>query len=177
VSISGTLLSGKTTLVSELRNELSTHAAHVSDIPRLALQSLERRIVDADLEGFQYYVAFAQLLAEDALCHAPIKLLDKSLLDALAYWRTLVSDRSPAWADAITADRYAVVFICDPADIPSTSSDPIQIPHLEQRNAIQGTIVSLAEQLNVDRVAVSGPVEHRATTVMRELRRRQLLPS
>lgn len=113
VSISGAPIAGKTTLWRGLRARLGNGADFVSDIPRLALETLGPARAQADLVAFQHYVGFAQLIAEqsDAMT---VRVFDKSLLDALAYWDVLVRGASrPAWAPSDAESRYALAIICE----------------------------------------------------------------
>jgi predicted ATPase len=118
IGISGTSRSGKTTLWRDLRAALGSRASAVEDLPRRCLELVGPEVAERDIEGFQQYVGWAQVVAEcDSPATPSLRLLDKCLIDALAYWQVLVGGRVPAWAAVLGPQRYRIVVLCDHEEI------------------------------------------------------------
>ena len=170
VSISGPPFSGKTTLIKKLQDILPTSVKIVQDLPRAAIEQLGSDLPQADLVAFQHYVGFAQILAEnDVAQDSAIGILDKSLIDAIAYWDVLVAKPRPIWASVLQPERYAMVFICDHKEI-SAQGDWVQSLHRQQRNALGERILHIAEEYCSEKIKIiSGSVSERVNTTIAEL--------
>ena len=156
VSVSGAPCSGKTTLVSDLKSLLPQHTKYTPDIPRQAIEALGDTLCLRDLAAFQNYVGFAQLLAEANPPSKDAFLHDKSLIDALSYWRVLVGEPEPAWAMELSPDRYSIVLLCDWRELSLPTDDPIQKIHWHARSVIADEIEAIASRSSLSIVRVSG---------------------
>jgi hypothetical protein len=169
VSISGALLSGKTTLAEMVCRGLGQDGEGVHDIPRHALERLEKGVVENNRIGFQHYIAFSQLLAESAPSDRRFRILDKSLIDALAYWNVLVGEEPPGWATLATGDRYALVVLCDHTEIEVERGDELRLPHLAYRERLAEEIGRIVVEMGCYVLRASGSPQQRMARVRQAL--------
>jgi nicotinamide riboside kinase len=166
ISISGPPISGKTTLINRLKKELPVVVDVVPDLPRLAIECIGSELTQRDQKAFQHYIGFAQLLAEEAeLSDDTIRILDKSLLDAVAYWDVLIGESRPVWASALQAQRYAFVFICDHKDI-IPHGDDVQQLHKAYRDTLGDQIFQVAHEVTNQVKIISGDISTRHQTII-----------
>jgi nicotinamide riboside kinase len=157
VTISGPPLSGKTTLWQALSERLSGRFEFVPDLPRIALEKLDPQLRAWSTPEFQHYIGFAQLIAEHANSEGRVVVYDKSLIDALAYWRALFESGTPPWSAALHPGRYRVAFVCDYRDIDAAVARGIHTVHLGDRESIEREVLRGAGE-SADRViCLSGP--------------------
>lgn len=172
ITISGPPLSGKTTLWRILRERLSGQFEFVPDLPRLALETLDPNLKAWNMPEFQHYVGFAQLLREETEPKGCERIYDKSLIDALAYWRALFGSGSdsPPWSTAILPCRYRLAFVCDHTDI-DVDAQGLHTVHLGERDSIAKEVLRTVS-VSADRtVHLSGPSSGRLELAMAELDR------
>ncbi len=165
ISISGSPLSGKTTLIEKLKKNLLIPIDIVSDLPRLAIDRIGLELTQFDQKAFQHYIGFAQLLAEETNVPSnTIRILDKSLIDAVAYWDVLIREPRPIWASALHAQRYAFVFICDHKDVIS-HGDNMQQLHKMHRDTLNEAILRVACEMTDNVKIISGDIDTRQKIV------------
>lgn len=156
VSISGPPLSGKTTLFQGLSQRFPGLSATVADIPRQTLETIGAGVWERDLVAFQHYIGFAQLLAEDTGERSPgIVLMDKSLIDATAYWDVLIGGPGPVWAADVLKRQYALVIMCNHEEI-GAPPDRLQSQHMQLRAQLAIAIERIARSCETPILHVSG---------------------
>lgn len=183
VSISGAPWSGKSTLWTGLASILGArpHTHFILDRPRRALALLGNDLAQSNLRGFQDYIGIGQLVAEeDARSSATLVICDKSMIDAVAYWRTLIGAPPPSWASKLTHDRYDLTVLC-PHDEISTEPEGLARIHAPLRQQLAETVRDIATSSSQVLLEVSGQRDERVAMVIDEIERtfpsRGLLPT
>jgi nicotinamide riboside kinase len=168
VSVSGPPGAGKTTLCAQLMEVLGADATLIPDLPREALERLDPTLESWNDPAFQHYVGYAQLLAEERDGHERIRLCDKSLVDAIAYCDVLFDGRRPRWTRPVFPARYALVLLCDHADVvPDPQS--LQGLHLALRDPLAQRIAEIAQDAAPRVVGVSGTRSTRLALALSEI--------
>lgn len=177
ISISGPLLSGKTTLINLMKKNITSQIEVIYDIPRQAINLLGSTFCEKDITGFQNYIGFQQLIEENTQLRDGLKfrILDKSLIDCVAYWNILVKRETPVWAECLNSNRYTLVIICNHRDIKAYTNDSIRHPHMKYRNELASEIDRITKFYNFPVLHVSGSVEKRLETVLSELKRLSII--
>src|SRR5262249_2908400 len=122
--------------------------------------------------AFQDFVGYYQLLIETELSgDGTSVLLDKSLIDALAYWEVLIGGETPVWGCQLASRRYTLCFVTDPTDIDDSTADPLQASHWPLRPALDRSITRWSAQLSSRTVRLSGTVTARLTVAHQEVHR------
>jgi predicted ATPase len=124
--------------------------------------------LEDDLLAFQHWVGIAQRLAEveAAAGEGDFTLLDKSLVDAVAYWNVYVGGAAPTWAPEV--GRYSLVVVCEPGDI-SRAADQLQEAHWNVRAAVHAHCVAVGSEGGLRVVVAQGSVQERSTMVLKEI--------
>jgi nicotinamide riboside kinase len=170
ITISGPPFSGKTTLWHALRERLAGRFEFVPDLPRLALEALDPDLRAWSTPEFQHYVGFTQLLREHAEPKGCEGVYDKSLIDALAYWRALFGSGTPPWSAAMGPGRYRLAFVCDYTDIDLVARG-LHTVHLAERESIEREVLRAASESADRTVRLSGSPSARIELAMAELDR------
>lgn len=167
-SISGPPCSGKTTLAADLVQRFGERAAFVEDIPRTALELLLHQGIQLNQAEFQHYVGIAQLVAEEALAGrsfpSVVSLLDKSVVDAIAYWDVLVGGDRPEWCNVLSRERYTAVFICEHGDV-LAAPEGLAMVHYSLRARLAQSMLEVAHGASLQVIRVAGDPSRRAAFV------------
>jgi predicted ATPase len=169
VSISGAPLAGKTTLHAQMSEYFAaTREAFrfVADIPRQAISRIGVELAERDRAAFQHYVGIAQLVAEGESQSPGTSIFDKSLLDAVAYWDVFLGGRRPDWCNKLARDRYELILVCDHTEI-LPHGDTIDLMHADARDDLGRRILTVATDLGLPIVRVSGKQRERLSTAIR----------
>src|SRR5262245_22470485 len=134
VSISGPPMSGKTTLHNALAHRCPPNlpTTFSPDLVRESINDLGVKFVEQDRRAFQEYVGFAQYLAERRMPMGQVGILDKSLIDAVAYWDVFVGGKRPIWASKVQG-AYDLVFLCAHREIQVRGS-AVDVMHAAYRD-------------------------------------------
>lgn len=172
VSVSGPPCSGKTTLVEAVMRRLEPRIVSLPDLPRRALEDLASQAVRLEWkpEEFQHYVGFSQVLAEAALPSVSFRLLDKSLVDAVAYWDVLVGGRRPGWSRALTKKTYDAIIVCDYRDVEAPPKGIAQT-HYHLRSRLAAAIEEVAVESCENVMVLSGSRTTRVAKAVKLLER------
>jgi predicted ATPase len=168
VSISGPPLAGKTTLFNAVREHCSRRRrdiTFVGDLVRQTIESLGVGLVESDRAAFQHYVGFRQLAVEAELDSTKLVILDKSLVDAIAYWDVLVGGNRPIWSAQLERDRYGIVVLCDHAEIGETGNE-IDLMHASLRDRLAHQIITVSGGVSTKVISVAGSRSQRLDTVL-----------
>ncbi len=168
VSVSGPPSAGKTTLCTQLAGVLRADALFVPDIPRAALERLDPALESWNDPEFQHYVGYAQLLAERREGRELLRVCDKSLIDALAYWDVLFDGPPPNWARGISSTHYDLVLLCDHTEVvPDQGS--LGSVHYDLREPLAHRIDELARDAAHRVVMLSGSRSQRLARAVSEI--------
>ena len=172
LSVTGPPMSGKSTLWEGLESALGGAAVFVPDLARRALTAVRPETMARDQSGFQHFLGYEQLVAEERASAAAddtsaLVVCDKSLIDAVGYWDVLVGAPWPTWADKVVG-RYSLVVYCDPTDV---TASPVGLSelHFAQRDRLAEAILAVAKESRTAVVTVSGSPERRVEQVLYHL--------
>ncbi|HEU0240251.1 MAG TPA: AAA family ATPase [Micromonosporaceae bacterium] len=166
VSISGPPRSGKTTLHKILRQSYQFDApvTFVPDLVRQAIDNIGVDFAETDRQAFQDYVGFAQYVAELRMPTGRTGILDKSLIDAVAYWDVLVGGKRPVWASLVHR-RYDLVLLCGHEEVPVRGS-AVDLMHSALRDRLAKAVAAVAQEADSKLVWISGSLAERVATAV-----------
>lgn len=165
ILITGTLRSGKTTLLSTLQKNTD-----IVVVPEAAQDIIDRHGYEITQNPAFQEMVFAEQLQREAAAEAlnqNIILCDRGTLDNIAFCRVIGVKIQPQWMELLF-NRYDAALILNQNDInfdPSEYSGSVNFDMADYRNRVDSAIRQVVHEVGLPVVEISGTHETRVKTV------------